>query len=485
MLTTVSGNSAFICVSPQDRQPAMALPAQKLPRAPTEDEIPTIAQRHATAYTQLLDHILSVVSRENATLENTVLPIARLENSQAGERALIMALKYCSPVLSVQTKCEGAEALWEELGNGQGERIYSLIASAKANSPQQQTQVMRLADKMLSDLEALGVCGIQGPSAKKIQANKDSIKQHSVKFLRNLRGEDRSIEADINELDEIVDLLQNTELIEEDRQPAKLRVPYNGNYNTVMQRVHSADIRKKMYEIHSSRYTKNIYLFKEILLLRDENARLLGFENHAELRLGDRLPLSIAAVNKLLISTLDALQQHSPAITRSKSAVSKSPKREEEKIATQPWDEAYNKAKLAQESKVARTTKFAEYFPLWHTVQMMITLAQDLFELNFEPITAESLLEANWPKEVRGWAVWEREPSSGSFIGYFLADLQDRPHKYKGNQSVNLGPVRLSNSLKAYASKYHLSLGIYKRGFYTSLSSQLTYVLFRYISARS
>lgn len=463
----------------------MALPPQELPRAPTEDEIPTIAQRHAAAYTQLLDHILTSVSHDNATLENTVLAIAHLENSQASERALILALKYCSPVLRVQIKCEGAEALWQEVGNGQRKGIYSLIASARANSSQQQTQVIRLVDKMLSDLQGLGVGGMHGPSAKKIQANKDSIKQLSVMFLRNLRGEDRSIDANINELDEILDRLQNTELIEEDSQPAKLRVPYTGNYDTVMQRAHSTDIRKKMYEIHSSRYTQNISLFKEILILRDENARLLGFENHAELRLRDRLPLSIAAVNKLLASTLDALQQHRQATSRSKLTASKSPKKKEENITTQPWDKAYNKAKLAQESNVARATKFAEYFPLWHTVQMMIILAQDLFGLKFEPITAESLLEANWPKEVKGWAVWDREPSSNSFIGYFLADLQDRPHKYKGNQSVNLGPVRLFDSLIGYASKYHFSLGIYKRGFNPGLSSQLTYVLFRYISTRS
>lgn len=432
----------------------MALPPQELPRAPTEDEIPTIAQRHAEAYTQLLEHILDAVSGDSATLENTVLAIAHLENSQASERALIMALKYCAPHLRVQMKCEEAEALWQELGNGQRDRIYPLIASARATSPQRQTEVVRLADKMLSDLQDLGVGDMHGHSFKNIQANMDSIKQYSVRFLRNLREEDRSIEADIDELDGISDRLQNTELIEEDGQPVKLRVPYTGNYHTIMQRAHSADVRKKMYEIHSSRYIQNVSLFKEILILRDENARHLGFKNHAELRLRDRLPLSIAAVNKLLTSTLDALQQHRQASTGGKSTASKSREKEEENSKTQPWDIAYNRAKQAPESKVAGATKFAEYFPLWHTVQMMIMLAQDLFELRFEPITAESLLEANWPKEVKGWAVWERETSNNSFIGYFLADLLDRPNKYKGNQSVNLGPVRLFNSLLGWASRY-------------------------------
>lgn len=422
---------------------ALPLPPQALPRALAEDEIITIAQRHVKSYTQLLECITTSVHRDNATFENTVLPIASLENAQASDSALIKALKYCSPSLSVQKGCEDAETLWREFGHDQRTKLYQLITSAiarAADSPH--TPVTRLAEKILSDLQKLGFSDMSGACSEKIRKNKETIEQRSMVFLRNLREEDRSIETSTDQLDGVLEQLQNAQLIEIEGQPPRVRVPYAGNYNTIMRLAHNADIRKRMYEIHSTRYIKNVSLFKDIILLRDENARLLGYDNHAELRLRDRLAPSVAAVNVLLTSTIDKLRHLKKPSMVSKPIASKP--LEKEKTAVPPWDKAYNKAKLLpSDTNAAGATTFAEYFPLWHTFQKMLSLAQDIFELEFKPIAASALLEANWPTDVKGWEVWEREPSGmGSFVGYLLADLQNRPHKYKGNQSVNLQPVR-------------------------------------------
>ncbi len=424
---------------------ALPLPPQALPRALAEDEIITIAQRHAKSYTQLLERITTSVHRDNATFENTVLPIASLENAQASDSALIKALKYCSPSLSVQKACEDAETLWREFGHDQRTKLYQLITSAiarAADSPH--TPVTRLAEKILSDLQKLGFSDMSGACSEKVRKNKETIEQLSMVFLRNLREEDHSIETSTDQLDGVLEQLQNTQLIEIEGQPPRVRVPYAGNYNTIMRLAHNADVRKRMYEIHSARYVKNVSLFKEIILLRDENARLLGFDNHAELRLRDRLAPSVAAVNVLLTSTIDKLRQLKKPSTINKPIVSKPLETNKEKTAVLPWDKAYNKAKLqTSNTNAARATTFAEYFPLWHTVQKMLSLAQDIFELEFQPIAASVLLEANWSTDVKGWVVWAREPNGmGSFVGYLLADLQNRPHKYKGNQSVNLQPVR-------------------------------------------
>lgn len=441
-----------------------ALARQTFPRAPAEHEIWEIAQRHAAAYTELLESILTNVGPDSATLENTVFAIARLENAQSGERAMIKALKYCSPVLNIQKECEKAEALWREAGSDRRAGMYPLIAAARAASSEPQAQLSRLADKMLSDLHDLGFSDMRGDAAKELRDNKEGIKQRSVQFLRNLREEDRSIEATAEEMDGVLDQLKNTKLIETEGQPAKLCVPYTGNYNSIMRRAHNADVRKKMYEIHSTRYIENVSLFKEILLLRDKNSRLLGYNNHAELRLRDRLPPSITAVNELLTSTLNALQQHRQATTQDQPGKPKASQNKTEVITTAPWDKLYNKAKLLQnKSKGDVASEFAAYFPLWHTFRRMTWLAEDIFGLRFEPIPADSLLAASWHSDIKGWAVWEGEQEGGGgFVGYFLADLQNRPHKYKGNQSVNLMPVGTSSLLLPHASNIHSSRDIQK-----------------------
>lgn len=424
------------------------IPPQQLPRVPGEHEIATTAQRHATQYAELLDHIINTVCPSNAAFENTVLSVASLYNVQAGERAVIKALKYCSPALSVQKESEKAEALWRESVHYKHARLYPLIISARITVSGNEREKVRLTEKMLFDLEELGSNDATGDSAQKIRENKESIKQHTVAFLCNLREEERSIDTTANDLNGVLDQLQNITLIEGQGLPQTIRVPYAGNYTTIMRLAHSTDVRKRMYEIHSTRYVKNVALFKEILLLRDENARLLGYENHAELRLRDRLPLSLAAVNKFLNSTLDTLHQHRDAAKIKTLKVAEF-SRTEKKMPTmvEPWDKAYTKAKTMQtEASTTNTTQasnFAEYFPLWHTFQKILALLQDTLELKFHPIAASMLLDKNWHQEIKGWTLWEREPlGTGGFVGYLMVDLQNRPHKYKGSQSVNIQPVR-------------------------------------------
>lgn len=82
----------------------------------------------------------------------------------------------------------------------------------------------------------------------------------------------------------------------------------------------------------------------------------------------------------------------------------------------EPWDKAYNIARTMQrEASTAQAANFAEYFPLWHTFQKMLSLLQDIFELKFDPIAASMLLDKNWHQEIKGWTLWEREPLGAAF----------------------------------------------------------------------
>lgn len=54
-----------------------------------------------------------------------------------------------------------------------------------------------------------------------------------------------------------------------------------------------------------------------------------------------------------------------------------------------------------------------------------------------------------WHPDVEGWAVWDaRLEHDGAFLGYLFVDLLERPHKYRGNQSVNLRPVRAGRTAR-------------------------------------
>ena len=75
------------------------IPPQPLPRILSADEIiPTII-RHIEDYRKLIDNITETIDVSTAFFENVIRPLVELENVQAGEQAVIDALKYCPPIL--------------------------------------------------------------------------------------------------------------------------------------------------------------------------------------------------------------------------------------------------------------------------------------------------------------------------------------------------------------------------------------------------
>ncbi|KAK8932403.1 hypothetical protein VCV18_000939 [Metarhizium anisopliae] len=64
-----------------------------------------------------IDAIANSVKPSDATFVNVLLPIAKLENKQSGERAIISALRYASPDAETQRAVEEAEKLGLEYTN--------------------------------------------------------------------------------------------------------------------------------------------------------------------------------------------------------------------------------------------------------------------------------------------------------------------------------------------------------------------------------
>ena len=61
------------------------------------------------------------------------------------------------------------------------------------------------------------------------------------------------------------------------------------DYIPTMKNAVEAETRKKMYLGNENKCNENVVRFKKALELRDENARLLGFKNHAEFRLDTKM----------------------------------------------------------------------------------------------------------------------------------------------------------------------------------------------------
>ncbi|KAI3574954.1 hypothetical protein IWW34DRAFT_793167 [Fusarium oxysporum f. sp. albedinis] len=180
--------------------------------------------------------------------------------------------------------------------------------------------------------------------------------------------------------------------------------------------------RKRMYVGNVNNLSQNAKLFEKIVVERDLNARLVGYESHAAYRLEKRLMKTPAQVESLLTDLHDRLLARGQHDMNLLMDLKRKESRESAKIteddvnAIFPWDYWYY-ARLAEQHLHVDPEQVAEYFPLQH----------------------EQLDGSAWHDDVRAYAVWDgRKASKVRFIGYLYMDLLSRDNKYKGNQNVNL-----------------------------------------------
>lgn len=212
-------------------------------------------------------------------------------------------------------------------------------------------------------------------------------------------------------------------------------------YDAVVSYADSPKTRRRMHLAYEDRLQENVRLYKQILVLRDENARVLGYDSHAAFRIRRRTAPSTGWVRDLLTRLSEQLLPHG---RREVSRLAALKKQHLERLGEKAgegimaWDYYYYTRLLESESALDQDL-VSEWFPLRHTLQSMLDLFHSFLGLEFIPIPKEELEGKIWAEGVEVWAVWEgRGEQKGEFVGYLYADVLCREGKYRGNCNVNL-----------------------------------------------
>lgn len=79
--------------------------------------------------------------------------------------------------------------------------------------------------------------------------------------------------------------------------PDRIRVTFRKpHFTAVMQNCTSSATRKRMWMAKEKRFPENVERLEKIIVPRDEMARLLGFSNHAELKMKEKMSGSVGDV---------------------------------------------------------------------------------------------------------------------------------------------------------------------------------------------
>lgn len=280
--------------------------AQKLPQPPPHilgmhEIVPTI-KRHIEEHGKVTAEILTTVQVSSACFANVIAPLVYLENTQAGEKAVIDALKDCSPSRECQQRVEEAQVLWHEYSSTKDRGLYLLIKAVKEAGERLDEESQKLVNRMLLEFEecGFGVLDDAGIQARAQRVNK--IDQLCTEFNRNLRQNNSAEFFTPEEVDG---------LPSKDREPAsadgKEFYSHDSKYMTVLRNAHNPETRKRIFLSSYTMFPENVPIFRDVILLRDENARELGEKSHADSKIPYRIAESTDWVADLMNSLVERL----------------------------------------------------------------------------------------------------------------------------------------------------------------------------------
>lgn len=405
--------------------------------------VPTI-KRLLASESSLLDSLTTTIPPSEATYANVILPIQQSQDATQGAAGVYAMLRYSGPDASTQAAVAEAQRLWAEAGAEQVKRrdVYALVQAVRDQNEDLDGEGRRVLEDMWLEFRHAGHGALDQEGVGTYLARRTRIEELKREFQANLAKDHGGLWFEEEELSGVPEAECSRWRREAGRVFVKLD---RAGYDAVLSRADDPATRKRMHLAYEDRLRENVPLYKEMLLLRDENARVLGYDDHAALRIRRRTAPSTVWVGEFLARLSEQLLPHGKKEVAQLAALKKRHTGEEGIMA---WDYYYY-ARLLEEEAAVDQDLVSEYFPLRHTLQAMLDLFRAFLGLEFAPVPRGELEGKIWAEEVEVWAVWEgRGDKKGEFVGYLYADVLYREGKYRGNCNVNLQCVRLSGKMR-------------------------------------
>ncbi len=185
------------------------------------------------------------------------------------------------------------------------------------------------------------------------------------------------------------------------------------------------DLREKVWKAYVNRGDNgdshdNKKIITEILALRAERAKLLGFPTHAHFR----LEIAMAKTPEKAMALMEEVWK--PAVQRVKEEVADMQAIKKKKI--EPWDYRFYAEKVRKQKYDLDQDQVKPYLQLEKLREGMFWVAGELLGFQFEPVPAGTV-EVYHP-DVRVWEV--KNKTTGKHIGLWYFDPYARPGKRSG-----------------------------------------------------
>ena len=198
--------------------------------------------------------------------------------------------------------------------------------------------------------------------------------------------------------------------------------------NPVLQYCENRELREKVYNAYYNRGNQdndhdNKAISAKIVALRLEKARLMGFENYAQMALDDRMAKTPEAVYNLLE------QVWTPAVAKAKEEIEdirREIRKEGKNFEPAGWDYMYYLDKAKKAKYAVDEQEIRSYLEIDNVMQGVFYVANKLYGLTFKEITAEV---PSYEPTAKAYEVIDRD---GTTLAIFFSDNFPRESKRAG-----------------------------------------------------
>ncbi len=342
-------------------------------------------------------------------------------NAVADTPELRAAYNACLPkVTEFKTRMGADERLYAKY-----KAIAQAPQAAQLNPARRTVLEHALRDFVLSGAE------LQGAAKQRFAAIQERLAELSQRFSENVLDATDGFthyasEADLAGVPEDVVQAARAAAHAEGREGHKITLHYP-SYFPVMQYAHNRSLRETLYRAYTTRASEfgpaerdNSGLMQELLSLRQEEARLLGFANYAQVSLAPKMAQSPQEVLHFL---RDLAGRARPYAQQDIAELREFAARHLDLHDLQAWDQAYVSERLKEARYAFSEQDVKRYFTEDRVLSGLFKIIETVFEVAIRPDHAPV-----WHEHVRFYAV-QRD---GQTIAQFYLDPYARPGKQPG-----------------------------------------------------
>jgi len=297
----------------------------------------------------------------------------------------------------------------------------------------------RIIDNELRDFR-LGGAELPSDKKQRFLQIQEELSKLSSKFNDNLMDATNAYSLFIEDAKTVagipVDVLQTAkDLAAADSRAGWKFTLHMPSYLPVMQYADNRNFREQMYRAYATRASEfdsqaesdkdNMPLISRIMELRQEEARMLGYDNYAEVSLATKMANSPQQVldflRKLAAKAKPYAERDLHALQQFAAEKLNLPKLE-------AWDLAYISEKLREERYAFSDQEVKQYFPEDKVLTGMFKLVEKLYGIHIVPAAASRNAQC-WHPDVKFFDI---NDANDQLIGQFYLDLYARPTKRGG-----------------------------------------------------